>query len=50
MLKRIITWAIVIFLAFYMLTQPDGAVNVIHGLLGLLQNAGNDLATFTQSL
>ena len=35
MLKKIITWAIVIFLAFYLLTQPTGAANVIHGLLDL---------------
>ena len=48
--KKIITWAIVIFLAFYLLTQPHGAANAIHGLLNLLKNAGNSLATFVNSL
>jgi hypothetical protein len=50
MLKKIITWAIVIFLAFYLLTQPQGAANAINGLLGLLKDAGNSLATFVNSL
>ena len=50
MLKKIITWAIVIFLAFYLLTQPTGAANVIHGMLNLLKDAGNSLATFVNSL
>ena len=50
MLKKIITWAIVIFLAFYLITQPTGAANVIHGLLNFLREAGNSLATFVNSL
>jgi hypothetical protein len=50
MLKKIITWAIVIFLAFYLITQPTGAANVIHGLLNLLRTIGNSLATFVNSL
>ena len=50
MLKKIITWAIVIFLVFYLLTQPQGAANVINGLLNLLKDAGNSLATFVNSL
>lgn len=50
MLKKIITWAIVIFLVFYLLTQPQGAANVINGILNLLKAAGNSLATFVNSL
>ncbi len=50
MLRKIITWAIVIFIAFYLLTQPTGAAHVIHDLLNLLKNAGNSLATFVNSL
>ena len=50
MLKRIITWAIVIFVAFYLLTQPRGAANAISSLLNLLRDAGNSLATFVNSL
>ncbi len=50
MLKKIITWAIVIFLAFYLLTQPSGAAHVINNLLTFLKDAGNSLATFVNSL
>ncbi len=50
MLKKIITWAIVIFLAFYLITQPAGAANAVDGLLNLLRDAGNSLATFVNSL
>jgi hypothetical protein len=50
MLRKIITWAIVIFLVFYLLTQPQGAANVINGILNLLKDAGNSLATFVNSL
>jgi hypothetical protein len=50
MLKKIITWAIVIFIVFYLLTQPNGAAHVISNLLNLLKSAGNSLATFVNSL
>ena len=50
MLKKIITWAIVIFIVFYLLTHPQGAANAINNLLHLLRNAGNSLATFVNSL
>ena len=50
MLKKIITWAIVIFIAFYLLTQPTGAARAIDGLLNLLKDVGNSLATFVNSL
>jgi len=49
-LKKIITWAIVIFIVFYLLTQPQGAANAINNLLHLLRDAGNSLATFVNSL
>jgi hypothetical protein len=49
-LKKIITWAIVIFLVFYLLTQPTGAANLINNLLHFLKDAGNSLATFVNSL
>lgn len=48
--KKIATWAIVIFLAFYLVTNPTGAAHAITNLLNLLRNAGNSLATFFNSL
>lgn len=50
MLRKILTWAIVIFVAFFLLTQPHGGANIIRGLLTLLKDAGNSLATFVNSL
>jgi hypothetical protein len=50
MLRKVITWAIVIFIVFYLLTQPSGAAHVISNLLNLLKSAGNSLATFVNSL
>jgi hypothetical protein len=49
-MKKIILWAVVIFIAFYLLTQPHGVQNVGGDLLGLLKNAGNALARFIHSL
>jgi len=48
--KKVATWAIVVFLAYYLLTKPTGAANAIHNLLNLLKSAGNSLATFLNSL
>jgi hypothetical protein len=48
--KKIVTWAIVIFLAFYLVTNPTGAAHAMTNLLNLLRNAGNSLATFFNSL
>ena len=49
-LKPIITWAIVIFLAYYLVTQPTGAGHFIHSILNGLKNAGSSLATFLNSI
>jgi len=48
--KKVITWAVVIFLAYYLVTQPTGAGHVMHNLLNGLKSAGNSLATFISSL
>ena len=50
MLKKILTWGIVIFIAFYLATQPVGAANVIHSAFDALKTIGNSLATFVNSL
>jgi hypothetical protein len=48
--KKIVTWAIVVFLAYYLLTKPAGAANAMHNLFNLLKQAGSSLATFLSSL
>ena len=49
MLKKIITWAIVIFLAFWLLTDHANALHVIQGFFDLLKNAANTLANFVNN-
>ena len=49
-LKKVLTWAFVAFIAFYLFTQPNDSANVVTGALGLLQQAANSVVTFFQSL
>ncbi len=48
--KKVVTWAIVIFLAYYLVTKPTGAANAMHHLFNGLKSAGSSLATFVSSL
>jgi hypothetical protein len=48
--KKVVTWAIVGFAAFYLFTQPQDSANVVTGALGLLQQAADAVVTFFQSL
>lgn len=48
--KKIATWAIVIFLAYYLFTKPQGAATAVHNLFNLLKSAGSSLANFLNSL
>jgi len=49
-LKKVVTWAIVLFIIFYVATQPTGAASVVHSLFNGLHSAGNSLARFVNSL
>ena len=49
-IKKVAGWAVVVFLAWYLFTQPATAGNAVHNLLGLLQQAGSSIATFLNSL
>jgi hypothetical protein len=49
-LKSLLGWAVVAFLAYYLLSDPVGAAHSAHGLLSDLKGAGNSLATFTNHL
>jgi hypothetical protein len=49
-LKKILGWAVVIFIAYYLFTDPAGAASVMRSIFGLLSRAGNSLATFLTSL
>jgi hypothetical protein len=49
-LKKIAGWAVVVFLAYYLLTKPTGAANAVHNGFDLLRQAGSSIATFLNSL
>ena len=48
--KKIVGWAVVIFLVYYLVTKPTGAANVMHNIFNMLKSAGSSLATFLNSL
>jgi len=48
--RKIFGWAALIFVVWYVVTNPTGAADAAHGLLGMLKSAGTSLATFFNSL
>jgi hypothetical protein len=49
-IKKVLGWAVVVFLAWYLFTQPAAAGTAVQHLLGLLKQAGSSIATFLNSL
>jgi hypothetical protein len=49
-LRKVIGWAIVIFIIFYLATEPAGAAHVLHNIFHLLDRAAHSLAKFINSL
>lgn len=49
-LKSLLGWAVIAFLAFYMLKDPTAAGHTVQGWIGGLKNAANSLATFLSSV
>jgi hypothetical protein len=45
-LKKILTWAGIAFVIYYLVTSPQGAANVVTGALDWLKSAGNALGAF----
>jgi hypothetical protein len=50
MLKKVLTWAVVIFVIFYLVTQPTSSANLLHGWWTDIHSIGTHLATFVSSL
>jgi hypothetical protein len=46
MLKKIITWAVVILIVFWLFMDHVTPLHLINGLASLLKDAGNSLANF----
>jgi hypothetical protein len=50
LLRTVIAWAIVLFVVFYVATEPGGAAALIHHVYNGLHEAADSLATFVNSL
>jgi len=48
--KKVLIWAFVAFVAFYLFTQPNDSANVVDGAVGMLQQAADSVVVFFQSL
>ncbi|MFC7343169.1 MULTISPECIES: hypothetical protein [Saccharopolyspora] len=49
-IKKILTWAVVAFLLFFLFSAPDQASNVVNGILASLRGAAEAVITFMQNL
>jgi putative solute:sodium symporter small subunit len=48
--KKVLGWLVVIFLIWFLITNPTGAAAAVNNLLNALRSVGNSLATFFTSL
>jgi len=48
--KKVIGWLVVIFLAWFLITNPQAAAAAVTNLLNALRGVGTSLATFFTSL
>lgn len=49
-MSKLVKWAVVLFIAFYLFTNPGGAAGTAHHLLNGLHEAAASLSTFVSSL
>jgi len=50
MLGKIIRWALLLFVVFYLVTDPTGAAGLVHGAIDGLRAVATSLASFVNSL
>ena len=50
MLKKVITWSIVIFVIYWLVSDPTGTAGVVHSALNGMKVVGTSLAGFVASL
>jgi hypothetical protein len=50
LLKKIITWAVIIFVVYYLATNPHGAADFVRSAFSWLRGAGSSMATFVNSI
>lgn len=49
-MKKFFKWGGLAFVAFFLVSQPHKAANVVHGALGGLSGAATSLSTFVGDL
>jgi hypothetical protein len=49
-LRKVITWAIVIFIVYYLATDPSGAAHFLQHAFNGLKSAGNSMSRFVNKL
>ena len=49
-LRKVVTWAIVIFIVYYLATNPTGAADFVKGIYHWLQGAGKSMTKFVNHL
>ena len=50
MLRKVITWAIVIFIMYYLATDPIRCRHALHSAFNGLKSAGNSMSRFVNKL
>ncbi len=50
MVRKILVWALVVFVVWYLLTDPGGAATFVSHVLNGLKSAGRSLSTFVSKL
>jgi hypothetical protein len=48
--KTVLTWAVVAFVIYYLVTAPDGAAHVVDVAVDWLKSAGHSLGTFLDNV
>jgi hypothetical protein len=48
--KKVLTWGALIFVAFYLVTEPTSAAHLLTSAFDGLRDIGNSLASFVHSL
>lgn len=49
-MKKYLSWAVIAFVIFYLLTSPHGAARIVHGAWGDLTSWAHSLSSFVNSL
>ena len=50
MIKKVVTWAILIFIIYWLATDPSGVAATVHSGFGGLRSAATHMSNFVQSL